>query len=89
MGMDELHEQMRYFEQALIEFNDKLRVSMEDLRSKHEYVRPLWQDEMQRTFDSQWNPLDEMMGYYAMREGPAYVEFIEIKLHRLQRYLYG
>ncbi len=89
MSMDELFEQMKYFEEALVEFDNKLRVSMEDLRSHHDYVSPHWQDEMRREYDGQWNPLNEIMEHYLNREGPSYVEFLEIKLHKLYKYLYG
>jgi len=89
MSMDEQFEQMQYFQNALIKFNEQLSNSMRDLESRHEQVSPHWQDAMRREYDSQWTPLDETMKHYLRSEGPGYVEFLTIKVHALGRYLNG
>jgi uncharacterized protein YukE len=87
--MDEQFDQMRAFRDALIDFNERLRGSVEDLRRHHEAVSPIWQDQMRREYDIQWEPLDSAMKGYVEREGPGFVEFLSIKLHALERYLRG
>lgn len=89
MSMDDQYRQMINFRQALMDFNLGLRDSMRDLSTRHDYVAPLWQDEMRRHYDAQWNPLNETMKRYLDAEGPSYVEFLHIKAFALERYLYG
>lgn len=89
MSMDDQFEQMQYFRDALMRFNEQLRGSMTDLERQHENVSPHWQDEMRRQYDSQWQPLDSMMKHYLNVEAPSYVEFLSIKIHALGRYLRG
>lgn len=89
MSMDEQYEQMTAFRNALIDFNERLRGSVEDLRRHDEAVSPHWQDQMRREYDVQWQPLDAAMKGYVEREGPGFVEFLSIKLRALERYLHG
>ena len=89
MSMDDQHREMINFRQSLIEFNELLKRSMSELQVQHERVSPLWQDEMRRHYDAQWEPLHSTMQHYVAMEGPSYVEFLSIKLHALESYLYG
>lgn len=89
MSMDEQYAEMRRFTDALIGFNQHLQDSMRDLRAQHEHVNPYWQDEMRRTYDSLWDPLDQRMKQYLEREGPAYLDFLRSKIRSLEAYLYG
>lgn len=89
MSMDEQYAQMLQFHNALHQFNDHLRASIEGLGAQHELVSPHWQDEMRRTYDAHWNPLAEAMRTYLQREGPSYLEFLARKLRYMEGYLYG
>jgi uncharacterized protein YukE len=89
MSMDEQYAQMQQFSSALAQFNDHLRVSVEALNAQHEQVSPHWQDEMRRTYDAHWDPLEQAMSKYLLREGPAYLEFLVRKLRYLEGFLYG
>jgi hypothetical protein len=89
MSMDEQYAQMRLFYDALTQFNDHLKASMQALNFQHDQVSPYWQDEMRRMYDAHWNPLDQTMRSYLVREGPAYQEFLTRKLKYLERFLYG
>lgn len=89
MSMDEQYAQMQQFHRALCQFNDHLAVSMQDLISQHDQVSPYWQDEMRRMYDAHWNPLDQAMRNYLLREGPAFTAFLTRKLRYLEGYLYG
>ncbi|MBA3531143.1 MAG: hypothetical protein H0T73_04390 [Ardenticatenales bacterium] len=88
-NMDDQYREMGYFREALINFNTRLKSSMQEMEQHHEAVSPHWQDEMRRHYDAQWQPLHDVMGNYIMREGPNYVEFLSIKLYALERYLRG
>jgi uncharacterized protein YukE len=89
MSMDEQYAEMRRFTDALNGFNRHLKESMRDLRAQHEHVNPYWQDEMRRTYDSHWEPLNQQMKLYLEREGPAYLDFLHSKIRSLEAYLYG
>lgn len=89
MSMDEQYAQMRRFKDELVNFNERLRASMQDLKGQHEAVNPYWRDEMRHTYDTHWEPLDEQMRNYLEREGPAYVDFLNNKIRALGAYLYG
>lgn len=89
MSMDTQYEQMKQFHAALATFNEHLRHSMRNLRQQHEHVSPLWQDEMRRTYDRHWNPLDQTMRRYLQRQGPAYLEFLRKKQRYMEGFLYG
>lgn len=89
MSMDETYVQMQNFERTLRAFNDRLKSSLNELESQHENVSPHWQDEMRRQYDAIWGPFLETMKNYVNKEGPEYVEFLNIKLYALGRYLHG
>ena len=89
MSMDNQYEQMKQFHAALSTFNEHLRHSMRNLTQQHQQVSPLWQDEMRRTYDRHWNPLDQTMRRYLQKQGPAYLEFLRKKLRYLEGFLYG
>lgn len=89
MSMDETYIQMQRFEQNLRSFNDSIKSSLKELEAQHENVSPHWQDEMRRNYDAVWGPFLETMKHYVASEGPSYVEFLNIKIHALGRYLYG
>ena len=89
MSMDDQYREMINFRQSLIDFNERLKASMRSLEAQHEYVSPLWDDEMRRHYDAQWEPLRTTMKYYIEMEGRDYVEFLSMKLYKLEKYLYG
>lgn len=89
MSMDETYVQMQKFERELRSFNEHLKASLHDLETHHEHVSPHWQDEMRKQYDLVWGPFLETMKYYVTREGPDYIEFLNIKLQALRRYLRG
>jgi hypothetical protein len=89
MSMDEQYDQMVYFTRALIDFNEHLRASVNDLQQQHDIVSPHWQDEMRRHYDRVWDPFHEQMRQYITREAPSYVEFLSMKARALERYLHG
>lgn len=89
MSMDDQYREMRNFTASLMEFNEALKASVNDLTRNHEQVAPLWDDEMRRKYDATWGPFKEKMDYYVKSEAQNYVEFLHIKLHAIQRYLYG
>lgn len=89
MSMDDTYMQMKKFEQNLRSFNDELKSSMRQLETQHENISPLWQDDMRKHYDAVWGPFLATMKHYIKTEGPSYVEFLNIKIHALGRYLHG
>jgi len=89
MSMDDTYFQMQNFERTLRSFNEHLKSSMRELQDQHENVSPHWQDEMRKHYDSVWSPFQETMKHYIVSEAPNYVEFLNIKLYALRRYLQG
>lgn len=86
-GMDAQYEDLKRFHSDLIEFEKRLRASVSDLEGCLEQVSPHWRDEMRRQFDQLWAPFREEIGHFARSEGPAYVEFITLKIHQTSQYL--
>jgi hypothetical protein len=89
MSMDKQYEQMKSFHTALATFNQHLSHSMRNLTKQHEHISPLWQDEMRRTYDRYWNPLDHTMRRYLQKQGPTYLEFLHKKLRYMEGYLHS
>lgn len=89
MSMDDQYEQMIRFTRSLEQFNEKLNNSIRDLEEKHSIVAPLWQDEMRKNYDLEWQPLHERMVNYARVESQRYIEFLRTKARLLERYLRG
>ena len=89
MSLDDTFREMKRFSDELTRFNDKLKSSQLDLDSKHETVSPLWQDEMRREYDAEWNYFREILKNYLSRESPRYELFLETKLKHLSQYLRG
>ena len=89
MSMDNQYTEMKQFHNALATFNEHLSHSMRDLTRQHEQVSPLWQDEMRRTYDRHWNPLDQTMRRYLRKQGPAYLAFLRKKLRYMEEYLHN
>lgn len=87
MSMDDTFREMKNFHQELRRFNDMMKVSMNDLQQKHDYVNPHWQDEMRKEYDARWREFDEMMKRYLRQEGPRYDQFLDSKLRHLAQYL--
>ena len=89
MSMDEQYAQMQRFTHALEEFNQRLAHSMQELEEQHNTVAPLWQDEMRKSYDTDWLPLHTLMTQYTRIEGIRYVDFLTYKMRLLERYLRG
>ena len=89
MSLDETYAEMQNFEKALRAFNEQLRASLAELEKQHDKVSPLWNDQMRKKYDAVWGPLLQTMKHYSASEGPGYVEFLNIKLYALRRYLDG
>ena len=87
MSMNDTFREMRNFHSELRRFNEQIGASMNDLESNHDRVSPIWQDDMRKEYNSQWQDFDEMMKRYLGREGPAYEQFLDQKLRALSRYL--
>lgn len=89
MSMDEQYEQLGRFAKALEQFNDHLSASIQELEEKHAVVSPMWQDEMRKNYDREWEPLRERMSVYVKGEAQRYVDFLHAKRRLLERYLRG
>lgn len=87
--MDEQLIMMKHFTEALVRFNQYLMQSLKELEAQHDHVSPYWQDEMRRLYDSVWGPFQRNLHRYVEVESHGYVEFLYIKMHALERYLYG
>ena len=88
--MDELFEQMVIFEKSLREFNENIKTSMAVMKSNHALIDPVWNaktDQLRRDYDKVWEPLKESMNYYLNKEGPNFVEYLNIKIYALGKYL--
>ena len=88
-SMDDVFDRMQAFRHVLSKFQDSLEGSLGDLRSRHDLVDPLWQDEARRYYDLHYGPLHEMLLRYVRSEGPEYLRFLEEKIRAIDAYLHG
>lgn len=89
MSMDDQFREMNIFLGELNEFNQQMQHSLVTLQSLQAQVSPLWQDEMRKTHDQIWEPLEQSLQQYLNAEAPRYVEFLTHKSRVLGRYLRG
>ena len=89
MSMDDVFSTMNAFQQELVEFNDRLNASFDDLAKHHDIVDPLWNDAMRKQYDAKWLQLDEQMTHYISMEGGGYVGILVEKIEAIREYLYG
>jgi uncharacterized protein YukE len=87
--MDDLFREMQAFRHALELFNEQLRASFSALEAQHDTVSPIWQDEMRDQYDLVWEHLKSEMERYIDAQGPAYEQFLDRKLIKLNEYLRG
>lgn len=87
--MDDQYAELRRFHGALTGFNQQLRRSVQDLKSRHDAVAPYWKDEFRRTYDSEWGTFDREMTDYLKRSAGRYERFLDDKIKALGRYLNG
>jgi hypothetical protein len=87
--MDDVFEHMLAFRHALARFQEVLEASAAEIRSRHDEVDPLWQDEARRFYDAHYGPLHAMLQRYLHFQGPDYLRFLEEKLRAIDAYLHG
>lgn len=86
-SLDEVYEQMRLFQRALIEFNTELRASATTLAKSHENVCGLWMDEAALRYRQAYEPLAHSLDEYLRGGAPRFEKFLESKVVQLERYL--
>lgn len=89
MSMDDQARELVSFHRELTSFNARLHSSVNELERSHDSVNALWQDEMRRSYDAQYTPLQENISRYVQLEGPRYLDFLLFKIQYAQRYLRG
>jgi len=89
MSMDAVFIRMQQLCIGLQEFNDRLKLSIEEVNEQHDRVNGQWQDSMRRQYDARWLPLKETMDAYVTTVGPQYVEMLQARLQQLTQYLHG
>jgi hypothetical protein len=88
-NLDEVFEQMRFFDRALKDFNEEMRASSQALTKLDADTRALWRDEAARQYGQAYDPLAGMMDSYLKNDAPRFERFLDKKLHQLERYLHG
>lgn len=87
--LDDVFDQMRFFEKALRDFNEEMRASAEVLVKMDADTRSIWRDEAAVQYGRAYDPLAEMMEAYLKNDAPRFERFLEKKVHQLERYLHG
>lgn len=87
MSLDDTLVRMRLFASALDRFDDALRGSLAALDACHTDAQVEWRDAFAREYEIAWQPLSEGLRRWVAHEGPAYHDFMCLKLHALQVYL--
>ncbi|KAA2239218.1 hypothetical protein F0L74_23720 [Chitinophaga agrisoli] len=87
--MDEVHDRLQQFQRNLEIFNDKLKVSFDQLTRYHETVHPWWQDSMRNEYEIRWKPLEDKMKQYVTTDGNNYSDILLHKINLIKRYLHG
>ncbi|HEY4214689.1 MAG TPA: hypothetical protein VGM84_24645 [Steroidobacteraceae bacterium] len=88
-SLDEVHEQMRLFDQALREFNSELRASSITLSLAHEQTTSLWKDAAAVRYVQAYEPLRQSLDEYLKGAAPRFEQFLQAKVSQLEQYLNG
>ena len=89
ISLDDVYEQMRLFERALVEFNQEIHASTAALEESHQEVYALWRDEAAQRYLQTYEPLAKSLEDYLRGSAPRFERFLENKLGHLGRYLHG
>jgi uncharacterized protein YukE len=89
ISLDDVYEQMRLFERALVEFNQEIHASTAALEESHQEVYALWRDEAAQRYLQTYEPLAKSLEDYLRGSAPRFERFLENKLGHLERYLHG
>ncbi len=87
--MDEQFLQLKRFQKALQEFNDKVAPAWGDVEATYEEISSQWTGETRNKYDQYFIPLQEQMDTYLHRKSPSYSEFIQRQIQILERYFNG
>lgn len=87
MSLDDTLVRMRLFAVALERFDDALRGSLATLEACHADAQTEWRDAFARDYELAWQPLSDGLRRWTAHEGPAYQDFLRLKLHALRSYL--
>jgi predicted metal-dependent hydrolase len=88
-SLDEVYEQMRSFQKALVDFNAEMRGSATALANSHQELCGLWRDEASQHYRQTYEPLAESLDDYLKTGAPRFENFLEKKVRQLERYLHG
>ena len=88
-SLDDVFEQMRQFQRALIEFNQEMQASTTSLAKSHQDVCGIWQDEAAKRYRQTYDPLAHSLDEYLRTDAPRFENFLEKKVRQLERYLHG
>jgi hypothetical protein len=87
--LDDVFEQMQIFERALVEFNEALRLSAQDMRKSDEEIRALWLDKAAVQYRRIYEPLANSLDLYLRIDVPRFEAFLQAKVRQLDIFLHG
>ena len=87
-SLDDTFERLRFFYTALAEFDEALRVSLDDIKDRHGTIDALWQDNASRAYRAVYEPLVAVTDRYVVHEASRFEEYISQKIHELDDYLH-
>ena len=88
-SLDDVFEQLQYFQRALLEFDEEVRASAESLRKTHDELCGLWQDEAASRYRRAYESLAQPLDHYLRADAPRFERFLEVKVRQLDQYMQG
>jgi hypothetical protein len=88
-SLDEVFEQLRLFQRALLEFNQEVGTSAAALAKSHDELTGLWRDEAALRYQQAYEPLAHSLDDYLRAGAPRFEHFLDNKVRQLERYLHG
>jgi len=88
-SLDDVYDQMRLFQRALLEFNEEIRTSAQALAKSHDDLCGLWRDQAALHYRQLYEPLADSLHQYLQGDAPRFERFMENKVRQLERYLNG
>lgn len=86
-SLNDVFDQMRAFERALVEFNQEIHISATALAQSHQKVSALWRDDAAQRYQQTYQPLAQSLDGYLRGGAPQFESFLETKLRQLEHYL--
>lgn len=89
MSMDDVLRALQMFSDDLKSFTSTISDAAVALDKEHESLAEIWNDPFSEEYRREWRGFESHLERYLRDDAPWYRDFLEEKIERIGRYLYG